>query len=312
MVGSTDWSERQFNNAVKASVQAGSTAKLPLMIAACESGKTPDSRVVDLPITANWPANGTLGYRGQTTLKEAFASSRNAAAVRLAKEIGPDKVAEVSRRLGIDPGPTRDPGFVLGSYSTNIMTMTSAYAAVANGGYEVKPSGILAVIDGRGQVRADFLTTFRTRIIPEKCVQHSQIMLREVVRNGTGRGAALKRWTAYGKTGTTTGNADAWFIGWSEERVLGIWMGRRRGDDGPALAGAGAPAAYFRRVANAANEWTEHRQTLEERRIATARSERRIDPARIADWFSTLGQTTAPSHAQSAKDPSKDKRTREM
>jgi penicillin-binding protein 1A len=116
MVGSTDWSERQFNNAVKASVQAGSTAKLPLLIAACESGKTPESRVIDLPITGNWPANGTLGYKGQTTLREAFASSRNAAAVRLAKEIGVDKVAEASRRIGIKPGSANDPSFVLGSF----------------------------------------------------------------------------------------------------------------------------------------------------------------------------------------------------
>ncbi|HLM41580.1 MAG TPA: transglycosylase domain-containing protein, partial [Microvirga sp.] len=78
MVGSADWSQRQFNNAVKASVQAGSTAKLPLLIAACESGKTPESRVIDLPVRGSWPSNGSLGYRGQTTLKEAFAFSRNA------------------------------------------------------------------------------------------------------------------------------------------------------------------------------------------------------------------------------------------
>jgi penicillin-binding protein 1A len=302
MVGSTNWSERQFNNAVKASVQAGSTAKLPLLIAACESGKTPESRVIDLPITGNWPANGTLGYKGQTTLREAFASSRNAAAVRLAREIGVDKVAEASRRIGIEPGSANDPSFVLGSYSTNVMTMTGAYAAVANGGYEVTPSGVLAVIDGRGQVRADFLTVVRTRVIPEKCIQPTHAMLREVVRSGTGRAASLKRWSAYGKTGTTTGNADAWFVGWSEERVLGIWMGRRRGDDGPTLAGAGAPAAYFRRVANATNEWAAHQRNLDERSVAVARTEWQIDPRKIVDWFSTLGHAMKAPDSQSAKD----------
>jgi penicillin-binding protein 1A len=65
MVGSADWSQRQFNNAVKASVQAGSTAKLPLLIAACESGKTPESRVIDQPVRGSWPSNGSLGYRGR-------------------------------------------------------------------------------------------------------------------------------------------------------------------------------------------------------------------------------------------------------
>ena len=83
MIGGVDWSQRQFNTAVKASVQPGSTAKLPLLVAACEAGRKPESRVLDLPLSGEWPSNGELGYKGETTLKEAFASSRNAAAVRL-------------------------------------------------------------------------------------------------------------------------------------------------------------------------------------------------------------------------------------
>ena len=291
MVGSADWSQRQFNNAVKASVQAGSTAKLPLLIAACESGKTPESRVIDLPVRGSWPSNGSLGYRGQTTLKEAFAFSRNAAAVRLAQEIGPDKIAKVSDRIGIDSGSADDLSSILGSYSTNVITMTAAYAAVANGGYRVIPSGVLAVVDGRGQVRADFLTITRTRVIPERCIELTQTVLREVVRTGTGQAARLKHWPAYGKTGTSTGNTDAWFIGWSEQRVLGIWMGRRREATGPALAGAGAPAAYFGRVSSAVNEWAERQQKLEEQRHLSARLKRGSEPLKIVDWFSDFTQS---------------------
>jgi penicillin-binding protein 1A len=85
MVGAIDWSKRQFNNAVKAKVQPGSTAKLPLLVAACEAGLSTESRITDEPVTATWPSNGALGYAGTTTLREAFASSRNAAAVRLAQ-----------------------------------------------------------------------------------------------------------------------------------------------------------------------------------------------------------------------------------
>ncbi|WP_201865191.1 transglycosylase domain-containing protein [Microvirga soli] len=310
MVGSINWSQRQFNNAVKARVQAGSTAKLPLLIAACEAGKTPESRVVDQPVRGSWPANGELGYRGQTTLKEAFASSRNAAAVRLAQEIGTETVAQASRRMGIDPGAATDAGFVLGSYSSNVMSMTAAYTAVANGGYRVDPSGVLAVVDGRGRVRADFLTPMRTRVIPEKCVEPTQAILREVVENGTGRAAQLKRWTAYGKTGTSTGNADAWFIGWSAQRVFGVWMGRRRGESGPALAGAGAPAAYFGRVATAVNEWSERQQRLEEQRLASARSKRGLEPGRIVDWLSSLPQAMKqPDTPATQERPLREKRT---
>src|SRR5215216_2915916 len=116
MIGGLDSSQRQFNSGVKANVQAGSTAKLPLLIAACEAGRKPESRVLDLPITPAWPSNGQLGYKGETTLKEAFASSRNAAAVQLAQELGIQKVADVSRRLGIEPGPKPDLSFVLGSF----------------------------------------------------------------------------------------------------------------------------------------------------------------------------------------------------
>uniref|UniRef100_UPI003013D0C7 transglycosylase domain-containing protein n=1 Tax=Methylobacterium nigriterrae TaxID=3127512 RepID=UPI003013D0C7 len=144
MIGGVDWSRRQFNAAVKTSVQPGSTAKLPLLVAACEAGRGPQSRVVDLPITATWPSNGQLGYRGETTLMEAFAASRNAAAVRLTQELGVKHVAEVSRRLGIEPGPNPDAGFVLGSFSTSVMSMTAAYTTVANGGYRAAPTGVLA------------------------------------------------------------------------------------------------------------------------------------------------------------------------
>src|SRR5215216_193001 len=188
MIGAVDWSQHQFNAAVKSNVQPGSTAKLPLLIAACEAGRKPESRVVDLPITATWPSNGALGYKGETTLKEAIASSRNAAAVRLTQEIGVRKVAEVSRRIGIEPGPEPDAGFVLGPFSTNVMSMTAAYSAVANGGYRVTPTGVLAVVDGRGEVRASFMEPARTRVIPERCIEPTRAVLSEVVRSGTGTG----------------------------------------------------------------------------------------------------------------------------
>ncbi len=259
MIGAVDWSKRQFNTAVKAQVQPGSTAKLPLLVAACEAGRTPTSRVTDLPLTENWPSNGSLGYRGTTTLTEAFAASRNAAAVRLAREIGVRKVAEVSRRLGLDPGATPDPGFVLGPFSTNVMDVTAAYASVANGGFRVEPRGVLAVVDGRGEVRATFLDETRARVIPQKCIEPTRSVLQAVVKSGTGRRAALSRWKAYGKTGTTTGNADAWFVGWSESRVLGVWMGKRRDAEGGAVAGKDAPAEFFRRVSTSANAMMDYR-----------------------------------------------------
>jgi penicillin-binding protein 1A len=277
MVGSTDWASRRFNSAVKGRVQPGSTAKLPLLVAACEAGLMPESRIVDLPITPGWPANGSVGYRGETTLKEAAARSRNAAAVRLTRELGVDTVAKTARRLGIEPGPDPDPAFVLGTFSTNVLTMTSAYAAVANGGFKAEPSGVLAVVDGRGEVRANLIDTTRTRVVPQRCIEPTRSILHEVVRGGTGSGAALKGWKAYGKTGTTSGNADAWFVGWSEGRVLGVWMGKRRDAESLALAGGGAPAALFKRVSSRVNALVAERERREQeaRRVASGQDDSR-------------------------------------
>jgi penicillin-binding protein 1A len=139
------------------------------------------------------------------------------------------------------------------------------------------------VVDGRGQVRANLLETARTRVIPAKCIPPTRAVLNEVVRSGTGRGARLQRWAAYGKTGTSTANADAWFIGWTEGRVLGIWMGKRRDAVGPAIAGAGAPADLFRLVSNSANEIADYRAGRERHEAKTATAERKpMAPRNIA------------------------------
>src|SRR5215204_2265303 len=164
------------------------------------------------------------------------------------------------------------------------MSVTAAYAAVANGGYRAMPTAVLAVVDGRGEVRANLLEPTRTRIIPERCVEPTRAVLNEVVRSGTGQGAALGRWKAYGKTGTTTGHADAWFVGWSEGRVLGVWMGKRRDASGEGLAGKGTPAEYFRRVSSSANEMMYYRAAQEllkgNRRTAPVVAERPKQPDR--------------------------------
>ena len=291
MVGSVDWSKRQFNNAVKGRVQAGSTAKLALVIAACEAGIEPESLVVDRPVRGNWPSNGPIGYRDRTTLKEAIASSRNAAAVRLAAEIGAEEVAEAGRRIGMDLGPEADPALVLGSSAASVLAVTAAYAAVASGGYKPDPSGILAIVDGRGQVRADFLTIHRKRAISESCVEQARSILRDAVRNGTGRAALLKREASYGKTGTSTGNADAWFVGWTQDRVFGTWMGRPQEVKGQGLAGAGAPAAYFGRVMEAASAWSNEVKAAETRRRALARKPSTGET--LSKWFDALAEAAA-------------------
>ena len=117
--------------------------------------------------------------------------------------------------------------------------MTSAYAAIANGGFEVDATGILAAVDGRGEVPGNS----GGEPHPGRSAALHPADPFHVARGragGDGRGAASGLKT-YGKTGTTSGNADAWFIGWSEGRVLGVWMGKRRDEPGEASRAAARP-----------------------------------------------------------------------
>ncbi len=147
--------------------------------------------------------------------------------------------------------------------------------------------------------------------MPARCVEPVHAVLHEVVRSGTGTAAAPGRWKAYGKTGTSTGNADAWFVGWSEGRVVAVWMGRPRGAEGPALAGKDAPAQLFRRVVQGINH-------MEEYRGATARAGRPpvpLPPRRPATPVAKKApDKTAPAtsvHAKSPPRPGVRPRTRE-
>ena len=232
------------------------------------AGRRPESRVVDLPVTTDWPANGAVGYRGETTLKEAIASSRNAAAVRLAKELGVPAVAEVRpapgdrsrtrsrpvlRARDLFDEPARGHGSLCGDREWRVPRRSDRCP-----GRRGRPR----------EVRASYLDAQRTRVVAQKCVEPTRRILREVVQEGTGRGAWPRRGMAYGKTGTTTSNADAWFVGWAKKRVLGIWMGRQRTAEGRShpgrerCPGGPVPPDPERRRCPGRTAATERRRTL--------------------------------------------------
>jgi penicillin-binding protein 1A len=158
------------------------------------------------------------------------------------------------------------------------------------------------VVDGRGQVRADFLTARKTRVVSAECIEQSRTVLREVVRAGTGRAAAPRQGEAFGKTGTSSGNADAWFVGWSGGQVLGTWMGRERGANGPVLTGAGAPATFFRRVAEAARADELRRKAAAAARIATPTPRMRA-AAKMTAWIDTLTRAVTSLLQEPARNP---------
>jgi len=247
MVGGRDYKASQFNRAVAAMRQPGSTFKLFVYYAALKAGFTLSDQVLDAPIDiAGWsPENSGGNYRGWVTLAEAFARSLNAASVALAEEVGLDNVIAAARELGIDAPLANTPSLALGTSEVNLLNLTSAYASVQLGRAPVKPWGIID-FQAAGQPK-----TFRVGSQSKPNVDLSPYqsdllgLLQLVVERGTGRGADPGTFAA-GKTGTSQNNRDAWFVGFTEALVVGVWVGND--DDAPmkGVTGGALPAHIWR------------------------------------------------------------------
>ncbi len=247
MVGGRDYKASQFNRAVTAMRQPGSTFKLFVYYAALKAGLTLSDQVPDAPIDIDgWsPENSGGNYRGWVTLAEAFARSLNAASVALAEEVGLDNVIAAARELGIDAPLANTPSLALGTSEVNLLNLTSAYASVQLGRAPVRPWGIID-FQAAGQPK-----TFRVGSQAKPNVDLSPYqsdllgLLQLVVEHGTGRGADPGTFAA-GKTGTSQNNRDAWFVGFTEALVVGVWVGND--DDAPmkGVTGGDLPAHIWR------------------------------------------------------------------
>jgi penicillin-binding protein 1A len=247
MIGGHRYSKSQFNRAVQAYRQPGSAFKLFAYLAAFENGYSPSDRFSAGEIVINgWsPRNYDSNYTGQVTLKDGFARSVNTVAVRLAETIGREKVIEMARRLGVNTPMQPSPSLVLGTAETTLLELTVAYAAVANGGVVIWPHGIARIMDRDGKVLYERMTNMSPRkVLSSFAVKSMDGLLKAVIKEGTGVKAGLVN--AAGKTGTSQGFRDAWFIGYRNGLTLGIWLGN---DDASAMekvSGGGLPAQIWR------------------------------------------------------------------
>lgn len=245
MVGGRDYAASQYNRAVQARRQPGSTFKLFVYLAALRKGWTLDDALQDAPIEiGDWrPENYAGNYAGQVRMDQAFAQSLNAATVRLAQEVGIDDIIAAAKDLGIDAELERNLSLSLGTSGVGLLELTGAFASVAAGRMPIQPWAIssLAPTTGNGGLLAA-LPHQETQPLDH---QAELIQLLEgVVRHGTGRNAALDGFTA-GKTGTSQGNRDAWFVGFSDQLVVGVWVGND--DDSPmrGVTGGDLPARIW-------------------------------------------------------------------
>lgn len=254
MVGGASYRHSQFNRAVKARRQPGSSFKPFVYLAAMESGLTPDSVEIDERIKIDdWrPRNASRFYRGPVTLRMALAKSINSVAVKLARDTGLKRVRATARRLGISSKLALRPSLALGSSEVTPLEITTAYVPFMNGGYGVTPHIIKEVVTADGAVLHE-APRRRHRAVDPSYVYDMNDMLGAVISGGTGRRAHLEDHPAAGKTGTSQDYRDAWFLGYTGHFTCGVWAGNDDNSPTHDVSGGRLPALLWKQIMQAAH-----------------------------------------------------------
>jgi penicillin-binding protein 1A len=252
MVGGFSFDQSQFNRATQALRQPGSSFKPLVYAAALDNGYTPSTVVLDAPLEIDtgsgvWrPENYEGKFYGPSTLRFGIERSRNVMTVRLAQDLGMPMIGEYAKRFGIYDNPTPYISFVLGAGETTLLKMTAAYAMFDNGGRKIVPTLIDRIQDryGRTIYRHDqrecqgcsseawsseqtepTLVDRRERVLDPMTAYQITSMMEGVVQRGTATIIRELGKPIAGKTGTTNDEKDAWFIGFSPEMVVGVYVG---------------------------------------------------------------------------------------
>lgn len=253
MVGGFSFQQSEFNRAVQAQRQPGSTFKPFVYAAALDSGYTPSSTVLDAPFVApgvdSWykPGNYVEGqYGGLSTLRHGIEKSRNTMTARLAQDLGIGRILNYVDRFRLSDNLPRELAISLGAGETTLLRMTAAYATFVNGGRETTPFLIDRIQDRQGHTiyrhddrlcpncdAAEWtgqaepqLLDDREQVIDPRTAFQMVSMLEGVVTRGTG--SAVRRVVdkpVAGKTGTTNEYKDAWFVGFSPDLAAGVYVG---------------------------------------------------------------------------------------
>ena len=247
MVGGRSYKDSQFNRAVQAQRQPGSAFKLFVYMAALRRGYTLDDTVDASPLEIGDWAPDNFGGRnyGKVTLADAFATSINTAAVRLAQDVGLDNVIAAARDLGIDAKLPRVPSLALGSAEVNLLNLTAAFASVLAGKAPVQPWGVTS-FSAADRPRRVSIGAPTGSLQPLGGLQERLIeLLKLPVERGTAKGAALNGLAA-GKTGTSQNHRDAWFLGFNESLAVGVWVGNDDRSPMNGVTGGSAPATIWK------------------------------------------------------------------
>jgi penicillin-binding protein 1A len=268
LIGGRDYEDSQFNRATQAIRQPGSAFKPFVYSAALAAGYPPTHRLMDQPIRLAldrrnvWePKNYDGSYSGAITMRDALVYSKNVATVRLAMDVGIDRVVETAHQIGLEGRIPSVPSVVLGSAEVTPIALTTAYSTFATQGVHPEPRLITRVVDRKGNVVWSQEAITRNALDPAVAFVVTD-MMKDVVNRGTGAAVRAVGFSgvAAGKTGTTNDAADVWFVGFTPRIVGTVWIGfdkRKtvlRGATGGELA---APiwGRIMRRVAEQTGDW---------------------------------------------------------
>ncbi len=252
IVGGIDYGDSQFNRATSAKRQPGSSFKPYVYLTALENGYRPSTVMRDSsPRCGNWsPRNYSGGYGGggRYTLTRALAKSLNTVAVALSLKVGRKKVLANVKKLGL-VGVRKSCSMALGDTGVTVISHVAGYAAFANGGYPVRPYGILELRNSRGDIiySHDRDEPPRKRGFKRRTIERLNTMLQAVVEEGTGRRAQLDFTHAVGKTGTSSSYRDGWFMGFTGALVTGVWIGNDNYRPTNKVTGGNIPAMAWQR-----------------------------------------------------------------
>jgi len=253
LVGGYSFVSSEFNRATQAKRQPGSAFKPIVYAAALENGFLPNSLVLDAPFVSkqgeglkNWkPQNYGKKFYGPSTLRMGVEKSRNLMTVRVAQKLGFDKISKISKELGVYDNVPELLSVSLGSNETTLLRLTTAYCSFVNGGKKVEPILITRIQDRRGKTIFNSdkrkcegceIVNFDKDFTPKIIEKNKQVMTKEtayqitsilegVVTRGTGKKLKVLNVPLAGKTGTTNKNFDAWFIGFTSDLAIGVYIG---------------------------------------------------------------------------------------
>ena len=253
MTGGYDFSKSEFNRAVQAKRQPGSSVKPFVYMTALENGYTPASTILDAPIVLDqgddkpaWrPDNYSQRFYGESPLRIGIEHSRNLMTIRLAQKLGMKKITKYIERFGIAKDLPRVLSVSIGAGETTLLDMVTAYSMIVNGGKRVTPSLVDQIQDSDGQTlfkhdnrpcpdcqdteftgqRMPEIPDLRQQIADPIAAYQMTSMLEGAVKRGTGRRARVWKKFVAGKTGTTNNEVDAWFLGFSPDLVVGVFVG---------------------------------------------------------------------------------------